>query len=55
VWLFDTGAVPTIAEKAVELVTIKPVSDTLFTLSGEVKLFKPDFSLVAIDSIRPPP
>jgi hypothetical protein len=53
-WLFDTGAVPTIAPKAVELVTIKPVSDTLFTLSGSIKI-KPNFSLVAIDSSAAPP
>jgi hypothetical protein len=47
-WLIDTGAVPTIVEEAVELVTIKPV--TVSTLGGKVKLIKPDFSLVAIDS-----
>jgi hypothetical protein len=47
-WLIDTGAVPTIAEKAVELVTIKPVN--VSTLGGEIKLIKPDFFLVAIDS-----
>jgi hypothetical protein len=52
-WLFDTGTIPTIAEKAVELVTIKPV--TVSTLGGEVKLIKPDFSLVAIDSSAAPP
>jgi hypothetical protein len=46
-WLVDTGAVPTIAEEAVELVTIMPV--TVSTLGDEVKLIKPDFSLVAID------
>jgi hypothetical protein len=52
-WLIDTDAVPTITEEAVELVTIKPV--TVSTLGGEVKLIKPDFSLVAIDSSAAPP
>jgi hypothetical protein len=52
-WLYYTGAVPTIAEKAVELVTIKPV--TVSTLGGKVKLIKPDFSLVAIDWSAVPP
>jgi hypothetical protein len=47
-WLIDTGVVPTIAEEAVELVTIKPV--TVSTLGDEVKLIKSDFSLVAINS-----
>jgi hypothetical protein len=37
----------------VELVTIKPV--TVSTLGGKVKLIKPDFSLVAIDSSAAPP
>jgi hypothetical protein len=47
-WLFDTSAIPTIAPKAVELETIKPVSNTLFTLSGPIKI-KPDFPFVAIN------
>jgi hypothetical protein len=52
-WLIDTGAVPAIAEEAVELMMIKPV--TVSTLGGKVKLIKPDFSLVAIDSSAAPP
>jgi hypothetical protein len=50
-WLFDNSAVQTIAEKAVELVTIKPIT-VLSTLGGEVKLIKPGFSLVAIYPYR---
>jgi hypothetical protein len=47
-WLIDTGAVQTITEEAMELVTINPV--TVSTLGGKVKLIKPELSLVAIDS-----
>jgi hypothetical protein len=38
----------------VELVTIKPVSDTVSTLCGPIKI-KPDFSLVAINLSAAPP